>query len=221
MQNNLNYKKYQKYKNKINFIKAVNLVTQKSKYIMEETRKYRSEIYGVITLDITFQYDGKGTGVMTDPEKNECFASWHSHPPLSVLTIPEDDIVFTPPSPADIYYAILGKILKKYDYSFIVSHEGIYIVTPLEKTVNFGEHELKELLHKNDPWLLPAEPIVNETGLIGVDFHGQEKLFPYFSELLHMTPNWNFDNLNSAVKHYIDQMENLHINIKFIPANKN
>ena len=226
----IEYLKYMKYKKKYLILKnmigggcmekAKQIMLDKWEHIYEMMRIERKELSGVITTDMEFVYIGPGTDVMVEPEKKECYAPWHSHPPISVLMLPEDDIVFTPPSSADIYYTILGKILGKYDHSITISKEGIYIITPTEKAVCLSKGELKELLKLDDPWLMPAEPISDERGLQKMDFHGNEIYYPYLYELLNMKINWDHNTLDEAVANYIEQMKVLYIYVEFIPVIK-
>ena len=227
---NTEYLKYLKYKQKYLLLKnmiggnhideAKKIILDKWQFIFDMMFKERKELGGIITNDMKFVYIGPGTDIMVEPEKNECYAPWHSHPPISVLMLPVEDIVFTPPSPPDIYYTILGKILKKYNRSITVSKEGIYIVTPTEQALTLSKDELKELLKLEDPWLMPAEPIVNERGLQKMDFHGNEKYFPYLYKLLNMEIDWNHYTLDDAVTKYIEQMKELYIDVEFVPTRR-
>jgi hypothetical protein len=227
---NIEYFKYLKYKKKYLLLKnmiggnhieeAKKLMLANYKFIFDMMFKERKELGGIITNDMKFVYIGPGTDIMVEPERNECYAPWHSHPPIHILTLPVENIVFLPPSSSDIYYAILGKILKKYNHSITVSKEGIYIVTPTETSRCLSEYELKELLKSEDPWRMPGEPIANERGLEKVDFHGNERYFPYLYKLLSMEIDWDHHTIDAAVAKYIEQMKELYIDVEFIPIKR-
>ena len=202
----------------MNVLKPIDRVSEavdklKTKYssIIKKMTKRRKEISGIITNSLKIKTTNTGSMVEVKPEKIKCFACWHSHPPLSVLTQPEEDVLFTPPSHTDLYYALIGKSLSKYNHSFVISFEGIYRITPTDKAAEFCVSELAELLSSDDPWRLPAEPIDRSR----YDFHGMESSYPYMVKLFNMKIDWDKSDLDSAVSSYIDEANKLHITVEF------
>lgn len=227
--NNNYYKKYISYKTKYlklkkqlggdNLETAINLIKDNYDFIFKEMYKHKKECYGTIKSDLSFEYKGAGFEIIAPPETEECFACWHTHPPLNVLMLPEDDIFFNPPSLGDIYYVLLGAVLKKYNYSFVVAKEGIYLIEPQSQSIRLASSDLKDIIQLDDPWVLPAEPIADERGEKGYDFHGAESEYPYLSVLLSQKISWNFNNFDDAFSNYKSTFEQLGIKIIFIPIN--
>jgi len=205
----------------VKIYKAINILKENYDKIIEIMFNQKKEISGIIDNHLKIKINEKQSSeIMAEPEKAKCFACWHSHPPLSVLTGPEDDIVFTPPSTSDLYYTILGCILSKYNHSFVVSKEGIYRISPFETAIEKSKAELTELLSTDDPWRLPAEAITNERGLIGFNFYGKEENYPFISKLLNLNISWDKNTLDEAVTAYIETVKKMYIDIEFINSTK-
>ena len=160
----------------------------------------RKEIFGHIAEKNEIGKFNIGDKVVSPPNNKKSLAAWHSHPPLSVLSGTEEDIFFTPPSSADIYYLIIASLLKLYHNSYIISYEGIYSISVENPDIYRGE--LQEILNLDDQFVMPAEPIVGDNGLIGFDWHGRDKEYQNISKLLSLVPNYHHDNLKSAVFDY-------------------
>lgn len=200
------------------FSKAMDVIMENRNFIMCETYKHRKEVSGMITSDLKHIYKGPGNDTMVEPDTEKCFGSYHSHPPISVLTLPEEDILFNPPSTADIYYAILSRVLERCNHSFVISKEGVYVISPRSNAVECFSNELQTLIASDDPWRMPAEPIHDKDGLQGFDFHGRGDYFPYCNKLLNAKISWDHYDLDSAICKYKEMMADLYVSITFIDS---
>ena len=205
-------------KNKLNL--ALTIIDSKYNYIINEMYKHKKEVSGIITLNFNFIYKGPGKGTIVDPEETECFCCWYSHQPTSVLELPKEDIFFTPPSIIDIYYLILGTLLNKYQYSFVVVKEGIYIIKMDDNIKDNVRKELNTLLTSQDPWKLVAEPILDKPGQFSYNFHGEEIQYPYCNRLYNTKISYRFNNFKDALNNYKKQMKELGITIQFYNPKK-
>jgi hypothetical protein len=193
---------------------AIKILTRQYQYIIDDMIERRDSVYGIITQDMQFQYNGYVPSNLTPIEKNECFAPWHVH--ISrVVAKPVENVFFSPPSMSDIYYAIFGKCMGKYNYSFIISLEGIYTIDLTNYDVRAIAEELREFLQSDNPWQMPARHAVDEHGDVGFIFDEKESTYPLCHAILTAYIRWDFDDLADAVNKYKVKMNELGINIIF------
>jgi len=158
--------------------------------IMCETVDLRLELHGHIDeskdcLFVLRKDEAAGTATMA-PQwcQKGAVASWHSHPPNTLLVLPDEDIFFQPPSEADIYNLILNRLNAQNDYAIVFSMEGAYVMWIEDQTLEQIKKEFldagvsMDMLQTCDYVL---KPNFNETGFLGFEPDDQ---FPVLSHLL-------------------------------------
>lgn len=186
-----------------------------------EMYESRREVSGKIDeLGRVHSYGPAGS-ITAPAEMGACGAAWHTHPPRSVLAVPEDDVFFLPPSSADVFYVLLGAYRRLYRHSLVISIEGMYtIVAEGSDAIN---RELTALGYGEDAdnWDMPAEPLVEDTGLTGFrwDPENQHEA-PLLTTLLS---DWDVCIMNTAAGHrealaaYQKQLLKFSVTTTFVP----
>jgi len=127
--------------------------------LMLESNEMRKEMGGYV--DELFQIHNLHFGEEFTVDTHcryGALASFHTHGPMSVLTLPEEDVFFAPPSEADIYNLLINAVLRQNKYSIVFTREGIFLLEITDRAIEQTRRELRDVMEQEQMrqcmWLL-------------------------------------------------------------------